>query len=72
MSPENLRERIIEDNESSSSYGLNSQNSNEGKVKIFSMRNKKKTKVPKKDRKQSRQGNDEIFSSSSDEEAETE
>jgi hypothetical protein len=72
MSPENLRERIIEDNESSSSYGLNSQNSNEGKAKIFSMSNKKKSKLPNKDRKQSRQGNDEIFSSSSDEEAVTE
>jgi hypothetical protein len=67
MSPENLRERIIEDNHSSSSYGLNTQNSNEGKVKVFSIRNKKKTKASKKDRIRSRLGNDEISSSSSSE-----
>jgi hypothetical protein len=67
MSPENLRERIIEDNESSSSYGLNSQNSNEGKVKVFSMRNKKKSKAPKKDRKTRRHDNDDEISSSSSE-----
>ena len=49
MSPENLRERIIEDNESSS-YELNSQNSTEGKLKLFSI--KKKSKMsPKKDKK---------------------
>jgi hypothetical protein len=69
MSPENLRERIIEDNESASSYGLNSQISNEGKKKGFSIKNKKKSKVPKKDRKTRRQDNDEISSSSSEDEA---
>ena len=67
MSPENLRERIIEDNHSSSSYGLNTQNSNEGKGKVFSIRNKNKTKASKKDRTISRLGNDEISSSSSSE-----